>query len=357
MNVLHLASFNRWTGAAAPALAEVEALRQYGTDAHFAYVGGFRMEERLRGVWFAHQLIEKKQNPLAFTRSVTALLGLIERLRIGLLHAHLTYDHALAVQMRRKDPSLRVVRTFHSRGTLRRDPFTRFLLSHTARVCVVNQTLTDHPLMRRHGALFTPPPVNTELFRPSGADARGALNLAPGIAALGVIGKVAPRRGFEEAMHAFAQVAARLPEARLVIIGRGPHQPALEQLSRGLQIESRVIWAGYHGADLPQYLRALNVLLVARTGSDEGHRAVLESLACGVPVAAYPLPAIRSLTGSLSDRLVAPEATPAALAHTAMALLRESRLSLAASCASAVSFAGYEPTARRLRALYAEASQ
>jgi len=35
MKVLHLASGNRWTGAAAPAFAETEALRQAGVDAHY----------------------------------------------------------------------------------------------------------------------------------------------------------------------------------------------------------------------------------------------------------------------------------------------------------------------------------
>src|SRR6185369_2565161 len=38
MKVLHLAAGNRWTGAAAPAFAEVEALRMAGADAHYAYV-------------------------------------------------------------------------------------------------------------------------------------------------------------------------------------------------------------------------------------------------------------------------------------------------------------------------------
>ena len=40
MKILHLASFDRWTGAAAPAFSEVEALRRAGVDAHYGYVGG-----------------------------------------------------------------------------------------------------------------------------------------------------------------------------------------------------------------------------------------------------------------------------------------------------------------------------
>src|ERR1700742_2849740 len=47
VNVLHLAAGNRWTGAAAPAFAEVEALRAAGVEAHYAYVGGYKLEQKL----------------------------------------------------------------------------------------------------------------------------------------------------------------------------------------------------------------------------------------------------------------------------------------------------------------------
>ena len=57
MKILHLASGNRWTGAAAPAFAEVEALRAAGVDAHFAYVGGYKLETKLAGHSFAHPII------------------------------------------------------------------------------------------------------------------------------------------------------------------------------------------------------------------------------------------------------------------------------------------------------------
>ena len=61
MKVLHLASANRWTGAAAPAFAETAALREEaGIDAHYAYVGGYKLEAKLTRVDFAHPIIERK---------------------------------------------------------------------------------------------------------------------------------------------------------------------------------------------------------------------------------------------------------------------------------------------------------
>ena len=93
MRILHLAAGNRWTGAAAPAFAEVDALRAAGVDAHYAFVGGYKLEKKIGHLDFAHALIEKAQNPAAFARTVRALASLG---KFDFVHAHLTYDHWLA---------------------------------------------------------------------------------------------------------------------------------------------------------------------------------------------------------------------------------------------------------------------
>jgi glycosyltransferase involved in cell wall biosynthesis len=79
-----------------------------------------------------------------------------------------------------------------------------------------------------------------------------------------------------------------------------------------------VIWAGYHEDDLAEHYRASSVLLFTARGSDEGHRAVLEAMACGVPPAAYPIEGMSSL---LPDHHIAASATPEALAAVVASLL------------------------------------
>src|SRR5437762_3719174 len=110
MKVLHLVAGNRWTGAAAPAFAEVEALREAGVDAHYAFVGGYKLEEKMRGVDFAHPIIEKAQNPAAALRTLRALQSLGN---FDVVHAHLTYDHLLAAMLARRTRA-RLARTYHS---------------------------------------------------------------------------------------------------------------------------------------------------------------------------------------------------------------------------------------------------
>src|SRR5437660_6237583 len=140
MKILHLAAGNRWTGAAAPAFAEAAALREAGVDAHYAYVGGYKLEQKLARVDFAHPAIAKAQNPVAFVRTAAGLEHLIDHHGFDVVHAHLTYDHVLARFIAGRE-KVRVVRTFHSRRVIRGDVFTRGLIERTDALCVINDAL------------------------------------------------------------------------------------------------------------------------------------------------------------------------------------------------------------------------
>ncbi|HEX8169260.1 MAG TPA: glycosyltransferase family 4 protein [Thermoanaerobaculia bacterium] len=312
MKILHLAAGNRWTGAAAPAFAEVEALRAAGIDAHYAYVGGYKLQAKLAHHDFAHPLIEKRQNPFSFLRTVEALDRMIHRHGFDVIHAHLTYDHWLARMAARDHPRLRLARTFHARRVLRTDPFTRSLVARTQHLFVINDAFAGAPLFGERTATFTPPPVDHRQFHPDG----------PAIAAppklVTAIGKLAPERGFEDVLRTFAALRRLRDDVHLMIIGHGPHRPHLEHLAASLGIEP--IWAGYHEDDLAEHYRASSLLLFTARGSDEGHRAILEAMACGVPPASYPLEGVPVLTGAAH---VSAAATPESLAELAASLLSQ----------------------------------
>ena len=342
MKVLHLAAGNRWTGAAAPAFAEVEALRAAGVDAHYAYVGGYKLQKKIGHHDFAHPLIEKAQNPFSFFRTADAIDRMIHRHGFDVIHAHLTYDHWLA-RMAARNHSLLVARTFHSRRVLRSDPFTRSLLGRTDLFFTVNDELALQGLE----VVFTPPPVNHAEFTPEGPDVRERYGIAPNQKLVTVIGKLSRHRGFEDALRTFASLHA--PDTRMMIIGHGEHRPALERLAASLGITSDVIWAGYHEDDLAEHYRASDLLLFTARGSDEGHRAVLEAMACGVPPAVYPLEGMRAL---VDPSHIAAESTPEALARTAADLLRRTSEPLRHSVHERSLEFGYDRASQRLIAAY-----
>lgn len=349
MRILHLAAGNRWTGAAAPAFAEAAALREAGVDAHYAYVGGYKLEQKLARVDFAHPAIAKAQNPVSFFRTTAALEHLIDHHGFDVVHAHLTYDHVLARFIAGRE-KLRVVRTFHSRRVIRGDAFTGALIRRTDALCVINDTLADAPPIRGRFALYTPPPLDTRQFTPEGPDLRAAYHVEEDALLLMAIGKLDPARGFEDVLRTHALVQRSIANARLMIVGHGPHRPALEALARTLGIEP--IWAGYHEDSLAEHYRAADVLLFTARGSDEGHRAVIEAMGCGVVPAVYRIDGLPAILGELGAECIAPEPTPESLAERAIAIAQgDLAASRRAAFARSAEFS-YSRAAERLIGLY-----
>ncbi|NKI35983.1 glycosyltransferase family 1 protein [Wenzhouxiangella sp. XN79A] len=135
-----------------------------------------------------------------------------------------------------------------------------------------------------------PGAVDTALFRPRGKD---ALDLPRPIAMY--MGRVAPEKNIE----AFLELD--LPGSR-VVVGGGP---ALDTLQRRFP---DVHFLGYrHGEALAETLSAADVF-VFPSRTDTFGLVILEAQACGVPVAAYPVPGPLDLVtdganGALDDDL------------------------------------------------------
>jgi len=344
MKLLHIVAGNRWTGAAAPAFAEVAALRQAGVDAHFAYTGGYKLEAKIGHLAFTHPVIPKAQNP--FSRS---LRRLIEQENFDCVHAHLTYDHWLA-----RLAGVCTMRTFHTHRTLRSDPFTRSLIRHSRLICVTNDALRDARPIRARNPLFTPPPIDLAQFRPEGADVRDRYGIARDALLLAAIGKLSKHRGFELVLQTFALLRKRVGNAHLMIVGHGEHRPELESLARDLGIGRAVTWAGYHEDDLADHYRAAGFLLFTAKGSDEGHRAVLEAMACGtVPVTA-PLDGMRALLGDMSEALIAREGSAESLASRIVEHL-DDHAELRTNALERSKEFGFDRAARRLIDAYSSA--
>ncbi|MGK2856182.1 MAG: glycosyltransferase family 4 protein [Thermoanaerobaculia bacterium] len=353
MRVLHLASADRWTGAAAPAFFEAVALRAAGVDAIYGFVRGYTLQQRIAPIDWAFPLIARRQDPISFMRTAWSLRSLVRERGIDVIHAHLTHDHALALWAARGSAT-RVVRTFHATRAIRDDLIARRTLSRTFAVCAINASFLDNPVIASRHPAFTPPPVDHSLFFPGPEAVRAERGLGRDTTVIGFIGKMVPGRGFEQAISTFAILAKSDPGARLLVVAKwGPHRDVLDAHAAELGVADRIIWAGYQDDDaLIAHFRAMSLMLFTAAGSDEGHRAIAEAMACGVPAASYPLPGVGAIAGPLAGRIVSAEATPESLATTAASLLGN-RNELAQLCVERTHEFGLEPTARRLLEVYA----
>ena len=128
------------------------------------------------------------------------------------------------------------------------------------------------------------------------------------------VGRLAPEKGFDLLLRAFATVHAEFPGATLTIPGAGREGDALKALCRTLGIETAVDLPGYVDRVYSYYPGATLFVLSSR---HEGMpNALLEAAAAGLPIVAVPC------SGGVVDFLRAQPGTWLASAITAEALAR-----------------------------------
>jgi glycosyltransferase involved in cell wall biosynthesis len=158
--------------------------------------------------------------------------------------------------------------------------------------------------------------VDLELFAPADrASARAALGLDR--FTLLSVGNLIPRKGH----HLIVEAMQRLTDCQLLIAGGGPMRDELVRLAKELRVSERVRLLGdIPHAQLPAVYSAADALVLA--SEREGWANVLlESIACGTPVAASDVNGTSEVVRSdAAGRLIA-ERSPAAIA-AAIDLLR-----------------------------------
>lgn len=166
--------------------------------------------------------------------------------------------------------------------------------------------------------------VDEDRFRPDpagGAEERRALGLAPGDFVVGFVGRLVPEKGPDLLVEALA----RLPSARLVLVGGGPEARPLSDLARRSGVDDRVVVTGpVESLRVPRLMTAFDALVLpSRTTpgwSEQFGRVLVEAMACGVAVVGSDSGAIPEVVGE-AGRIV-PEDDTEALVDT-LAELRE----------------------------------
>jgi glycosyltransferase involved in cell wall biosynthesis len=162
--------------------------------------------------------------------------------------------------------------------------------------------------------------VDTDVFRPEDrAAARARAALPAGVPLLAVVGNLLPEKGQALAIEALAL----LPGVHLVIVGEGPARPQWLALAQRLGVQHRMHWrASMPQAQLRDVYAAADALLL--TSSREGWpNVVLESMACGTPVVAMDVGAVRQMIVGPEFGRIVTERSAAALAAAAAAQLAQ----------------------------------
>lgn len=329
MRVLELLSSAWWTGPAEPVASLALALRARGhaVDVAVETAREGNLVERLRALGLTGPeglALSSKSGPLAYLRDLRRL-GALAR-GYDVLHANFSHDHVLALMALRRRAGRRVVRTVHSARSLREQAAQR--VAHRASdglvaVCEAHaRALEERFRIPPERILATRGAVDAASFRPGGPDLRAELGVAAGAPVAGLVARIKPGRGHDDLVDAFRIVADRLPDARLVLVGRGEGEEAIRVRIAHRGLQRQVIFAGYRtGPELAAAYRTLDVVVLLAEGNDGTCRALLEGMASGRPGVAYRFGAPAESIVDGTTGLLVPEGDVPALAAALVELL------------------------------------
>lgn len=159
--------------------------------------------------------------------------------------------------------------------------------------------------------------VDLELFKPSSD--RQALRQQLGWSSTTVlsVGHLIERKGHDLAIRACKSI----PNIRLNIIGCGPEEQRLKQLVSDLNLQNQVVFLGQIAQQkLVEYMSAADALVLC--SDREGiANVILESIACGTPVAATAVWGAPEVITEKAAGLLIAKRSVEAIAHTLEKLL------------------------------------
>jgi glycosyltransferase involved in cell wall biosynthesis len=275
------------------------------------------LEERMRGVAPVEPILKGMDlSPLAVGRAAAAL----RRHRPDAVLTLMKKDVRITGPAARMLGIPVVVRHANDRP-FGRSPHYRLLYGTVAAHHVANSRATRDTLLR--SAPWLAPDdvtvihngIDPEPF----ASAVAAELLVPADApVVGFIGRFDERKGLLDLARAWPAVAAALPDAHLVLVGKGPAEAAARALLDGAP---RVHWLGFR-RDVAAVLKAMNILAVPSHWEGFGLVAA-EALAAGVPVVAADASSLPEIVRDGREGLLVPAGDVDALAAALVRLGRD----------------------------------
>lgn len=197
-----------------------------------------------------------------------------------------------------------------------------FFLRRADRVVVLSDASKD--LLTRNGVPEEKIEVIPTWVKPAFARAPSA---APEGEIILYAGALTFSKGTDVLVRAFARLAPRRPEARLVFVGRGPNEEELRRIAREAGVEDRVDFMGYvHHAEAPAWYRRARVFAFPIRSEEAFANVILESWSSGLPIVASGISAPAHVIRDGVDGLLVPPEDPEALARALERVLAEEGL-------------------------------
>ena len=274
--------------------------------------------------------------PIASLTFTLAALPLIKRLNPDLIHAHELISPATTAIAARKLFGIPIVATVHGSGLssdvlrLKRrfvgKTRLKVLCREVAAFCVISAVIDGElaaegvPVQKR---VSIPNGVDTERFAPltpaQKKVLRSRLDLPMDVRIVIFVGRLVPEKRVDLLTGIWSSVRETVPGARLLIVGSGPEEVELKQ-----RADDGILFLGSQ-ADVTPYLQVAD-LFVLPSVAEGLSLALLEALACGLPVIATSVGGNPEVIRHMETGWLTPPNDPLALTEAIVTLLEDEEL-------------------------------
>ncbi|HEX8502422.1 MAG TPA: glycosyltransferase family 4 protein [Pyrinomonadaceae bacterium] len=330
MRILQVSSARAFGGGERHLADLARGLSARGHELFVALAEGSPLRERL--TFLPEQNVFTLPLRNALDLSGAAKLSRLAREKgVDVLHAHVARDYTLAAFAARRAKA-RLVVTRHVMFPLSR--VHRLALSNVSRVIAVSgavaRALRAQRIFDERKIRVVENGVDVARFARARDEFEGGRDAAAGAPLrVGIVGELSALKGQEEFVRAAAVVAGRSGgRVEFVIAGedsaRGrPRRALMERLVTELNLDGRVRLLGQVGEEeMPRLMASLDVF-VSASHSEAFGVAMVEALACGVPVVATATDGAREIVEEGVTGLLVPVGDVNALASSISSLLED----------------------------------
>jgi glycosyltransferase involved in cell wall biosynthesis len=332
VKILHLYSDWKWTGPSEPVLNLCKGLKDQGLDIHLACLSSPAKSQRLPAgqagspdnfgdkqatyqpiTLSTNQLIQRTLPDKAIEACIPLLtlatppkyLSLFyirphiktlakyisQNNGFDIIHCHSGLDHYYAARLKKKFPDIRIIRTNHKGYPLESSMANKSLMANA-----INGYITlSVKLAEADQKNFCLAPEQITVI-PSGIDISvftrkpqpvSLPNIRQSDIIIGIVARVQRHRRFNIILQAMKQAVKKMPQIKLVIVGRGTHYNELiTKPVKRLGLGNNISQAGYRTEDYLDTLSIFDFGIFLVPGSDGSCRAALEIMASGKPLIA-----------------------------------------------------------------------
>lgn len=322
LRILHTEASLGWGGQEIRLLTEAQAFQRHGHAVRLVCDPDSDIAAAAHDFGIETVCISLKKKTLA---ALKAMRGAMAEWRPDIVNCHSSIDHWLAAVGRLGlTPRPAIVRTRHISAPVSRNRPTRWLYNRgcehvmTTSQAMVGELTVDGFLAPDH---LTAVPTGIDIARFAPGDVRAArlvLDLEPDAFIYGIVATLRSWKGHRFLLDALAALGDGGGE--LLIVGDGPQEGNLKDQIASLGIAARVHLVG-RKEDVVPWLQAMDVFVLPSTDNEGVPQALLQAMACELPVIASTVGGIPELLAGLDGAVQIPPRETHALTE-AMAQVR-----------------------------------